>query len=184
MKINHFTGIFSPGTGCKPVWVFPISLFATEPQQVMKSMGRIYLKAHAALRLFAEDLDPSDVTRALELPPDHPHRKGDLRIGRTKRGKVQVNFPYTQGMWSMSSELWVSSPRLHIHIQWILDQIQPKADTLARIVTPAVSASVFCYSLGKCASPPSIPKVLRDQLGDLGLSLEIDHYEISEESQT
>jgi len=64
----------------------------------MKSRGRIYVKAHASLRLFAEDLDPSDVTRALELPPDHAHRKGDLRIGRTKRGKVQVYSPYAKGM--------------------------------------------------------------------------------------
>jgi len=149
----------------------------------MKSRGRIYVKAHASLRLFAEDLDPSDVTRALELPPDHAHRKSDLRISRTKRGKVQVYSPYTNGMWSMSSELWVSSPRLHMHIQWILDQIQPKADALARIVAPAVSASVVCYSLGKSASPPSIPQALRDRLDELDLPLEIDHYEIGEESQ-
>ena len=149
----------------------------------MKSRGRIYVKAHASLRLFAEDLDPSDVTRALELPPDHAHRKSDLRISRTKRGKVQVYSPYTNGMWSMSSELWVSSPRLHMHIQWILDQIQPKADALVRIVAPAVSASVVCYSLGKSASPPSIPQALRDRLDELDLPLEIDHYEIGEESQ-
>ena len=31
MKISHFTVLFSPGPGCKPVWFFPISLFATEP---------------------------------------------------------------------------------------------------------------------------------------------------------
>ena len=149
----------------------------------MKSRGRIYVKAHASLRLFAEDLDPSDVTRALELPPDHAHRKGDLRIGRTKRGKVQVYSPYAKGMWSMSSEPWVTSPQLPVHIQWILDQIQPKADALARIVARAISASIFCYSLGKSASPPSVPQALRDRLDELDLPLEIDHYEIGEESQ-
>jgi hypothetical protein len=70
-----------------------------------------------------------------------------------------------------------------VHIQWILDQIQPKADALARIVARAISASIFCYSLGKSASPPSIPQALRDRLDELDLPLEIDHYEIGEESQ-
>jgi hypothetical protein len=32
MKIRHFIVIFSPETECKPVWVFPISLFATDPK--------------------------------------------------------------------------------------------------------------------------------------------------------
>ena len=149
----------------------------------MTSKGRTYVRAHAALRLFAEDLDPSEVTRVLKLPPDHAHRKGDLRIGRTKKGKVQVYAPYTAGMWSMSSESWVTSPRLEVHLQWILDQIQPKADALALILARGVSADVFCYSLGRSASPPSVPRSSRARLRELGLCLEIDHDEISEDSQ-
>ena len=149
----------------------------------MTSKGRIYVRAHAALRLFAEDLDPSAVTRALELPPDHVHRKGDLRIGRTKTGTVQVYAPYTAGMWSMSSEPWVTSPRLQAHIQWVLDQMEPKADALALILATGVSADVFCYSLGRSVSPPSVPRSSRALLRELGLSLEIDHYELSEDSQ-
>jgi len=101
-------------------------------RHVVTSKGKTYVRARAALRLFAEDLDPSEVTRVLKLPPDHAHRKGDLRIGRTKKGKVQVYAPYPAGRWSMSSESWVTSRRFEVHLHH--DQIQPKADALALIL--------------------------------------------------
>jgi len=138
---------------------------------------RMYLDARAALRLMSDDLDPSEVTRMLELPPDRAHRKGDLRITRSKSGSVVTHGEFGTGMWSMSSGVWVSSPKLTTHLEWILEQIRGKGDALARLRAAGVSGDVSCYSLGRTTTPPPLPRAIEKELGDLGLSVEIDHYE-------
>jgi len=65
---------------------------------------RVYDRAHAAVRFFADSLDPLTVTLALRLPPDHVHRAGEPRLVRTRKGTVKEYGPYPAGMWSMSSE--------------------------------------------------------------------------------
>jgi len=150
----------------------------TRHRDIVVSKQRVYVEAYAILRLFAEDVDPSEVTRALMLPPDYAHRRGDLRIDRTKKGKVQVCSAPSAGMWSMSSESWVTSPRLQVHIQWILDQIEPKAEALAAVLARGVTGDVYCCSFGRSASPAPGPRSLRNRLGELGLSLQISHSDL------
>jgi hypothetical protein len=138
--------------------------------------GRTYFKASAALRLHGVDVDPAAITRALRLPPDHAHRKGDPRISRSGKGTVIEYAPYDAGMWSMSSEQWVESPRLDTHIAWVLDEIEPRADALARVLATGAVADIFCYSLGRTSTPPAIPKQILARAASLGLAVDVDHY--------
>jgi hypothetical protein len=137
----------------------------------------MYTEAHASFRIFADALDPSEVTRVLLLPPDHVHRKGDLRILRSKSGKVLQNPPHDMGMWSMSSKSQVNSPRLHIHLEWILGQIEPKSRELTELQTHDVRMDIFCYSYGENPDPPAIPRTVTSRIETLGISLNLDHYD-------
>lgn len=129
----------------------------------------------------AADLDPSEVTRVLELPPDHVHRKGDLRIGRTKKGRVVQYSPYAAGMWSMSSENRVQANRLEPHVAWILDEIEPVRDRFLGLLAAGVTGDVFCYAFGD-ERDHVVTRSTRARAESLGLEIVIDHYPVEDAS--
>jgi hypothetical protein len=46
---------------------------------------RVYDRAYASVRFWADKLDPLKVTLALRLPPDHTHPDGEPRLRRLQR---------------------------------------------------------------------------------------------------
>lgn len=140
---------------------------------------RVYDRAHAGVRFYAEDLDPLTITLALRLPSDHVHRNGEPRLSRSKKGRVTEFAAYRQGMWSMSSEAWVQSPRLAVHLEWLLDELEPKAEAIARLLSSGVRVDFYCYSSGSTAEPPSLARSIRARAAALGIDIQIDHYELS-----
>ena len=150
----------------------------------MKQPKRTYIGAYASLRFRGEDLDPSDVTRALRLPPDDMHRRGDLRLSRTSKGKVSQAAPYRLGIWIMSSKEWVTSPRIQVHLQWILDQLKGKHPALAALLARGYIGDVPCFSSGRTKAAPSIPKGIRDQFRELQLDVWIDHVDLGRNEAT
>ncbi len=137
---------------------------------------RVYNRAYASFRVTGGSLDPLEVTLALRLPPDYVHRRGEPRLLRTQKGRVIEYAPHRFGMWSMSSERWVNSPRLAVHLQWLLDQLEPLAAALTALRTPGVETDFFCYSSGSSAQSPSLPRAIRDRAAALGIAIAIDHY--------
>ncbi|WP_443217374.1 DUF4279 domain-containing protein [Rhodopirellula sp. P2] len=140
---------------------------------------RIYTRAYATARFWADDLDPMVITQALLLPPDTQHRRGEPRLIRTKSGKVEQRTSCGAGAWTMSSEHWVDSPRLHIHLLWLLEQLGPHETAISKILAGGVMADFFCYSCGSTSTPPPIPQAVRDRSHALGFKIEIDHYDTS-----
>jgi len=75
---------------------------------------RVYTRAYASVRFIAPQLDPLDITQALQLPPDHQHRDGEPRLVWNAAGRVVNRGAYRGGQWSLSSETHVNSPRLGV----------------------------------------------------------------------
>jgi hypothetical protein len=137
---------------------------------------RTYDRAYAAVRFCGDALDPLAVTLALHLPADHVHRDGEPRLKRTRKGRVAEYAPYRGGMWSMSSEPWVNSPRLAVHLEWLLGQLEPKAEAIAALRRGGIDVDFFCFSSGSTPQPPSLPRSLRNRAAALGIEIVIDHY--------
>jgi hypothetical protein len=137
---------------------------------------RVFTAAYASVRFAAVDLDPLDVTLRLRLPPDHNHRRGEPMLKRSRNGRVREYSPYSQGMWTMSSRAWVNSPRLVAHIEWLLAEVEPKAEEVRALIAAGVEGDIFCYSRGWTERLPPIPRRLRERAAALGLSIDIDHY--------
>lgn len=78
----------------------------------------------------------------------------------------------------MDSEKWVEpTPKLEPHLKWILEQVEPRAELIMQILSEeGVTAGVFCYSFGRTARVPAVPKLLRSRFAALGLEVLIDHY--------
>jgi hypothetical protein len=79
-------------------------------------------------------------------------------------------------MWSMSSREAVRSPRLSVHIEWLLSELEPKADAIRELHRRGFAADIFCYSAGTNQRPPAIPRSLRARAQALGLRIDIDRY--------
>ena len=143
---------------------------------------RVYDRAYASVRFCGDSLDPLAVTLALRLPADHVHRDGEPRLARTRKGRVVEYAPYRGGMWSMSSQRWVNSPRLAVHLEWLLDQLEPKADAIASLRRGGVDVDFYCFSSGSTPQPPLLPRVIRDRAAALGIRIDIEHYSGESES--
>jgi hypothetical protein len=140
---------------------------------------RVYNRAHASVRLHGGSLDPLAVTHALKLPADHVHRDGEPRLARSRKGAIVEHAPYRGGMWSMSSEPWVPSPRLAVHLEWLLEQLEPRKAAIAVLLADGVTADFFCFSSGSTRTPPSLPRGLRERAAALGIDIQVDHYDDS-----
>ena len=139
--------------------------------------NRTYQKTYAGVSFLDEGLDPLDVTKRLRLPPDDVHRRGEPRLRRSRDGSVVEPYdPWPHGFWSMSSENWVDSPRIETHVAWILQQLEPRADDVARLAQHVEQARIFCFSLGRTNEPPTYPNALDARARALGLHIDIDHY--------
>jgi hypothetical protein len=138
---------------------------------------RVYTRAYASVRFMAPELDPLEITNALRLPPDSQHRRGEPRINRSAKGVVNEYAPYRFGLWSMSSEQWVDSRRLETHLKWLLDELEPCADAFSSLDITDLRIDLFCFSMGASPSPPSIPRSIIERADRLGISVDIDHYD-------
>ena len=140
---------------------------------------RVYRRAHASARIMGENLDPLDVTRTLMIPPDHQHRRGEPRLSRTKTGGVRRHADFTQGMWRISSGNFVDSPRLEVHLDWLLKQFEKRRSEMTELLRRDVVADFFCFSEGATDKPPSLPRSIRERSEAFGMAILIDHYDSS-----
>ena len=140
---------------------------------------RVFTNAFATVRFMAPELDPLTITLQLRLPPDHQHRRGEPRLYRRKNGDLHEYPPYKFGQWSMSSERWVKSPSLDTHVRWLLEQLEPRADAIAMLDIEGLEIGFFCFSTGRTDSPPSLPRNTVDRAKELGIIIDIDHYDSS-----
>ena len=79
---------------------------------------------HAWLRVMSEDLDPSYITKVLNIEPNKYHRKGDIRSKKTKKEHI------TSG-WFKSTKGILDSWDARRHIDYILEKIQGKENEIA-----------------------------------------------------
>jgi hypothetical protein len=137
--------------------------------------------AYASVRVFGDLLDPLDVTRALRLPPDRVYRNGEPRIARRRDGLVHEGAPYQQGLWAMCSERWVGSTELDVHIRWLLDQLEPRAAELQRLLEAGASGGIFCHSAGTSEQATALPSQTLGRCVALSLPVQIAPPDLDEE---
>lgn len=141
-----------------------------------------YRAAHASVRFMGEALDPLEVAKRLRLPCDHSHRKDEPNVKRNRvTGAVLEYSSYRQGLWSMSSENFVRSDELDKHVLWLLAQLEPLSHEIAGLLALGIEGDIFCYSLGDTPNPPTLPDTTTVRATALGLTIEIDHYDASED---
>jgi hypothetical protein len=103
----------------------------------------------ASFRLRGDALDPDAVTSATGLTPHRAHRKGDRRPSNDQRreaGRAELS-PWRSGLWSLNSASALPRTDNHLedHLNWLLDQLEPVAETLKQFCADdALTADFFC----------------------------------------
>lgn len=87
----------------------------------------------STLRLFSDVIQPSAITELLNIEPTCTFTKGEPN----DRGFVRTN-----NGWLLSSEHVVSSKDTRRHIDWILSQIEPKANQLQDLRSKMVEMDI------------------------------------------
>lgn len=78
------------------------------------------VETYATLRLFADSIDPSEISAALNIEATRSSRKGEpISPG--------VHRPRPQHMWLLSTKGFVDSRDTRRHVDWLLDKLDPAA---------------------------------------------------------
>ncbi|MET8853621.1 DUF4279 domain-containing protein [Amycolatopsis sp. NPDC004625] len=97
------------------------------------------MQTGATFRLTGDhDRSAASVTRLLDLEPSHIFEAGD-RVGH-RSGAIR-----RESLWLLSSDLPPDS-ELADHLHWLLDRLEPKADTLWQLTSQGYVADWFCLA--------------------------------------
>jgi hypothetical protein len=98
---------------------------------------------HVQLSMRSDALDPDEVTRTLGVSPTWAFRKGDEF---RSQGRVRLR-PW--GVWAVSSEQRVDSPKLEDHIRYLLQLFEGKTESVRQIKSRAgFSVQVYLWHVG------------------------------------
>ena len=125
----------------------------------------------AALRIYADNLDPDMVTDCLGIRPTSSQRKGEIKTNsRGKQRTIKI------GAWFLSSEDRVQSKDLRRHLDWLLALVLPRAEAVRSLQTiDGVTMNVNCiwWSARGGGGPTLWPEQMRG-LADLNLECSFD----------
>ncbi|MBI3462420.1 MAG: DUF4279 domain-containing protein [Planctomycetes bacterium] len=129
-------------------------------------------RTHATVRIYPpEVIDPREITRRLGIEPSSWQRKGD----HSPEGKPPRIYK-THG-WFLTSKGIVGSKDSRRHLDWLLEQIGPKAEALRELHREGCRMDVSCFweSQSGQGGPTVSPRQM-EQLARLNLDLWFDLY--------
>jgi hypothetical protein len=125
-------------------------------------------RTYATLRIFSDNLDPTDVTTRLGIMPTTAHVRGDRRGGNAA--------PYRHGMWSLSTMAFESLD-VREHIDQLLDLIEPAGRVLAELRLEGTTQDIFCFwATDNGQGGPSLDPIQMGRLAALDLPVGFDLY--------
>jgi hypothetical protein len=126
------------------------------------------VRTHVSIRIFSPNLSPEDVTRNLELTPDHTHHPGDYPRSNPKYS------PYKHGMWLLNSKL-PEEQSLESHLDNLLSILEPKRAYINLLAQDAM-VDFYCvlYSQSGFQLSPQILKRIGDLSAIFGVVLYSD----------
>jgi hypothetical protein len=125
-------------------------------------------ETEASFRMFHEMLNPSEISRLLNLEPSDSYRKGDI-VGRIGR-------PRPFGAWLLSTEEVVQSRDLRRHLDWLVDHLIDRVDELHHLREHGYRMDVYCKWVSGGQGGPTLSPRNMEGLSALGLKLGIEVY--------
>lgn len=144
---------------------------AKTPPESSSKVGGPIDKVKVALRFFADDLDPHDVTRLLGCDPTNAHAKGEMVITPSGKG----GRPALTGSWHLRSDE-NESASLEIHITGLLRRVSDDLAVWSRL-TANYKSDLFCgLFLADWNRGLTLSEGVLRMVAERGLSINFDIY--------
>jgi Domain of unknown function (DUF4279) len=128
-------------------------------------------ETHATLRIYPGDIEPQTITERLRIEPSHWQRCGEVPSGTKSKRPAKING------WFLGSKGHIQSRDSRRHIDWILDQIFPKAGAIHALQELGCRIDISCYWISKDGhGGPTISPSQMKRLGELNIELWFDIY--------
>jgi hypothetical protein len=125
-------------------------------------------ETYATLRIYHDELDPDEVSRALALVPSNAQRKGD---------ELSSRRALPTGGWFLSSKGHVTSKDTRRHVAWVLDQIAPNKTNLLSLQDRGYKMDIFCFWASASGhGGPELDHELMQRLASFRLNVGFDVY--------
>jgi hypothetical protein len=123
-------------------------------------------------RLMGDMLVPDMITREFGLVPTFSCRKGEEYLSRAG----QLRRP--TGIWAIGSECSVLSTSLEVHIQYLLERLEPRSDVIDRVrMECALDGDLHCVWVSATGhGGPVLSPALLGRIAQLSLVLDFDYY--------
>lgn len=123
-----------------------------------------------SFRIMGDEVEPPELTAQLGISPSKAHRKGDTSASKTKKGKIVTYAPFNSGLWSIDSQVDVTST-LKEHLVNIIEHLEPKKDVLSKLKKEGFKMDFFCgyffsTSIQVCIS---LDNDILERLSELGI---------------
>jgi len=127
---------------------------------------------YATLRIFHEDLMPTEIDKLLGVQSTSSHKRGDIISPKHPNKGLRK-----QGGWFLESEGHVDSKDSRRHIDWLLDQVESKATTLQKLRSQGFKIDIDCYwTSANGHGGPTISPEQSKRLAGLEIELWFDVY--------
>lgn len=125
-------------------------------------------RTFATFRIWGTYLNPEDITRRLDIGPSESHNLGD------KRGRSGT---WSHGYWAIESENHVQSTNLSLHIEWLLNKIEPAQLEVISLINEGFFADIFCFLESSTGhGGPVFNPTLLHRIANLNVELSLDIY--------
>jgi hypothetical protein len=123
----------------------------------------------ATFILRGNGLDPYDVSSSLGIIPSKSFKRGDWRTETEK---------WTRNLWSLTSQNVVQSDNLSVHIEWLLDQLEPVNNKLIEILERnGIESEISCFWIFPTEHEEfELSSQLMKRIASLGVKLSFDMY--------
>jgi Domain of unknown function (DUF4279) len=135
-------------------------------------------RTHATLLIYPVRTDPETITDRLGIEPSRWQRRGGPMAGNLRRPPRIAEID----AWFLTTKGRFESRDSRRHIDWLLDQIEGKADVLRALQGEGSRICVSCYwATESCGGGPIISPEQMKRLGDLNVELWFDIYFVGED---
>ncbi|CAG9263933.1 conserved hypothetical protein [Burkholderia diffusa] len=131
--------------------------------------------AHASFTIYQDVEPPEFWTAYFGVAPTRAGAKGQPRV--MPSGRVS-DFPWRQGIWSLSSKDLVVSDELTPHLRYLVERLAlPRADLCQLLADKRAHMRFFCYWDNEAGDRvPDVPDDIRSMMESMGGTIEIDEY--------
>jgi hypothetical protein len=136
-------------------------------------------KTSTCFRIMHPDLDLAAISQQLDLIPAWTRQKGQL-YGKRKT-------PHRISIWALDTESIITSRDTRRHLDWLLDQLEPKTAVLAQFRGHGYEMDLYCmwYGLGGTGGPMlSLYQMARMAALQLTIGFEFWHEDEDEDEST